>query len=118
MKFSQFLGAKIWFSGAKTQKHGAKTGAKTVKFSLFLHLPGSTKSPKGANDWGFKGRTFGGSKGERLGTQRANDWGLKKKSKIKLRIDSEPKLRISNSIRRSRCPGSGASKAALTKHDY
>ena len=65
---------------------GAKTGAKTVKFSLFLHLPWSSKSPEGANDWGVKGRTFGGSKGERLGVQRANDWGLKKESKIKLRI--------------------------------
>ena len=82
MKFSQFLGAKIWFSGAETQKHGAKTGAKPVKFSLFLHLPGPTKALKGANDWGIKGRTTGESKGERLGNQRANDWGLKKEAKL------------------------------------
>ena len=49
---------------------------------MFLHLPGTTKALKGANAWGFKGRTFGGSKGERLGDQRANDGDSKRKAKL------------------------------------
>ena len=108
VKFHNFWVQKFGFQVQKPPKHGAKTGAKTVKIFTVLHLPGPTKAPKGANDWGIKGRTIGESKGERLGSKRANDWGVKKESKIKLRIDSDPNFPNLNSIRRSRCPGSDA----------